>query len=568
MLLSISIRSFVLIDQLDLEVGQGFSALTGETGAGKSILLDALGLILGARPNRSLIRKGQDRAVIAASFGLTENDRAIFSLLDAWGIQVDPDEALVVKRIISTTGPSRALINDQAVSSRNLEEIGRFLIEIHGQNASASLFRVTNHRDVLDDFGDLSGKVDRTAIAWRKFRRAREAREGLEHRIQHAADHQDWLAFQLSELADLAPVPGEVTQLEAERRRLLHAGKITEHFRRADRALSAPEMERTLVEASRALEHVARALGGDTDPTGCELMAATQQAADALDRAVIEMEEAAQLVTHLARQHHADPDTLSRIETRLFALRDAARKHRCDVEALAEKQQQLSDELALIGEHGDALRGLKAKESELYELWERAADTLSQARRDAARALERAVCTELAPLHLDRVGFQVQFSPLDPESRGAVGTDRIEFLVETNLGEGFGPLRSIASGGELARFSLALKCALTRIGRARTLIFDEADAGVGGAVAAAIGERLAHLGGDRQVLGVTHSPQVASCARRQLRIRKQDRSGGRVTTEVTQLDDGQRLEEIARMLSGSSISDEARAAASKLLEVA
>lgn len=568
MLLAISIQSFVLIDRLSLDVGSGLTALTGETGAGKSILLDALGLVLGGTVNRDLVRKDAKQAVITASFSLTEDDADIWDRLDRWGIPVNREEALVLTRVVPVRGASRAMINGQAVSARNLAELGQNLVEIHAQNSASSLQSVAAHRDLLDQFGGLTGQLTATMEAWRAYGATRDQRAAFERAVQQATEQQDWLAFQLSELQDLAPEPGEAARLTSERIRLLHASKLTAQLELADQALSGGQADQVLGQATRALDGVMRIPGLDDLPADDGLVREVRMASEAVERAMIELAEAGQLVARLVRQTHDDPSALSRIETRLFALRAAARKYRCEIDALPETCDALAAELADVESQSDQLDALRAEEDRLYQVWQTLADGLSAGRKQAARRLEAGLLEELGPLHLDRVRFQACIAPSEPGASGLHGHDVVEFLVETNAGEGFGPLRRIASGGELARFSLALKCALSQAGGARTLIFDEADHGVGGAVAAAIGERLARLGRGRQVLAITHSPQVASSACRQWRIRKTDQADGRVTTDVTQMDDGQRLEEIARMLSGSSITDEARAAASKLLEVA
>ena len=565
MLNALSIRSFVLIDRLDLEASTGFTALTGETGAGKSIILDALGLVLGAAADRKQVRAGCDKSVIIAAFEIAP-EHPVWAILDDHAISYDRSEVLCLKRTVSATGPSRAFVNAQPVPAAVLAALGESLVEIHGQHSASRLMRPGTHLDLLDAFAGLSGDVRQCTELWRAFEAARDARATLETAVQAAQDKRDWLKYAVEELSALAPDVGEVETLTAQRSALLQSERICDSVDEAANALSDSRVEEALATASRAAERIVRVPGLDAlEGDMAQISAAT---ADAVERALIELAEAQSLVKDLTRLARHDSTQLETVETRLFALRSAARKYDCLPELLTETFERHKQALNLSDADTDALEQARQQEDVAERAWKAKAVTLSKARRNTANRLAKAVLQELEPLQLGRVQFRVAFSDLGAADSGAKGLERAEFEVETNPGAGFGALKSIASGGELARLSLAIKCALSQRGGAESLIFDEADQGVGGAVAAAIGERLSALASDRQVFAVTHSPQVASAAVRQWRIMKETDAGGQTVSRVAQLDDGQRLEEIARMLSGSSITNEARAAALKLLEAA
>ncbi len=565
MLIALSIRSFVLIDSLDLEAATGFTALTGETGAGKSIILDALGLVLGGAANRKQVRTGAEQASVTAEFAL-EADHQVWQVLTAQGYAQSTQETLILRRTLSAKGPSRAFINDQPVNAALLAQIGETLVEIHGQHAASRLMRPSSHRGMLDAYGGLAGLVDQCGAAWTTYEAARTTRANLEAAAKDAHERRDWLAFAVEDLGKLAPEVGEVERLVAQRGVLLQSERITETIEEANAALSVKALDENLSKAARAADRVLRI--PDLDALEGDLAGGAKQAAEAVERTLIELAEAQTLVRDLLRYSGHDSNLLEGVEARLFALRAAARKYDCQPEALCETFHRYTQALALCDADTGALETAKAEEAEAHALWCGIAEQLSAKRLKAAKKLEQAIMLELQPLHLGRVKVQIGFQPIAEGDSGAKGLERAEFEVETNPGAGYGPLKAIASGGELARFSLAIKCALSQRGGVGTLIFDEADQGVGGAVAAAIGERLSGLADGRQVFAVTHSPQVASSAKRQWRVMKAPSAQGPLVTHVAQLNDGQRLEEIARMLSGSSITDEARAAASKLLEAA
>ncbi len=563
MITALSIRSFLLIDQLDLDCCNGFTALTGETGAGKSIILDALALVMGGPADRGLIRRGSDAATISAEF-FVPPDHDVMDVLGDRGIEIASGEAIVLRRMIFAERPSRAFINDQSVSAATLELVGSRLVDIHGQHAASGLMRPSTHRSILDAFAGNDERVSHCKSAWDRLEQARAVYSELEAQATKSEAEMDWLEHAIAELSELCAEPGEASKLAAERAVLLQTEKLTENIDEAATALSCDEIEDGLSRASRASERVARLL----EPIEGDLLQTARAAADAIERTLIELAEAQAAISALADQARHDAGSLDRIEARLFAIRAAGRKYEAEPDELDQLLSRFSATLEAYAESDAALAKARAEQDVAMKAWQSAADALTKARLNASKSLPDRIAKELAPLHLGRVQVRVRIDPIEPGESGASGQERVFFEAETNPGAGFGSLQAIASGGELARFSLALQCALSQSDKAATLIFDEADQGVGGAVAAAIGERLAKLSGTCQVFAITHSPQVASHADRQWRVRKTDQDDGSVTTMVSQLNDGERLEEIARMLSGSSVTDEARAAASKLLEAA
>jgi DNA repair protein RecN (Recombination protein N) len=554
MLTALSIRDVVLIEALDLEFGAGLGVLTGETGAGKSILLDALGLALGARGESGLVRQGATQAVVTASFETPAQDGEVANIFAQNGLELEPGEPLIVRRIVKSDGGSRAFLNDQPASAGLLRELAPHLVEIHGQHDDRGLLNPRGHRALLDVFGRCdAGPVAVAHHAWREAANAlavARAEQDLAER-----DHE-WLEHAVAELRTLAPEPGEEEDL-AERRATMQRGEkiaselqtIAEFLEGSDGGLAK------LRQAARVLERIAddHALLGE--------------ALAALDRAINDAAEAQDHVDKAAETLAFDPAALEADETRLFELRGLARKHRIQPDELPGLLEELSAKLERVEGGGAGIARLELALEAAHRIYRDAARALSQARSDAATRLDLAVANELRPLKLDAARFRTVVAPLDEGQWSPAGMDRVEFEVSTNPGAPFAPLVKIASGGELSRFILALKVALAEEGGARTLIFDEIDRGVGGAVASAIGDRLARLAETAQVLVVTHSPQVAARGARHLLIAKSH--DGLVTrTGVTPLDSAQRREEIARMLSGAEITDEARAQAERLLEPA
>ena len=553
MLTQLAVRNVVLIEALDLDFGRGLGVLTGETGAGKSILLDALGLVLGNRAETSLVRSGAKQASVTANFEFASFPPALSEALEEAGIEIAPGEPLILRRQVKADGGSKAFVNDQSASVGLLRNLAPILVELHGQHDDRGLVNPRGHRQLLDRFADAD--TARVARNWREWRRAAEALEEARDAIDAASAEQDLLLAHLAELIEIEPQAGEEARLAEARASMQKGERLSgdlEELRHIWEGSDSPLSE--LRTAARRLDRIA----GEH-----KLLA---EALGALDRAILEATEAEEKLEEAAEALVHDPAALDAAETRLFDLRALARKHRCEVDELPNKIREFRAKLDAI-EGGEAqLDALRLAEREAYDAYEGAATRLRKARKAGAKKLDAAVAAELAPLKLDAARFRTDVQPLPQEKWGASGMDAVEFLIATNPGADFAPLNKIASGGELSRFILALKVALAEQGGAATMIFDEIDRGVGGAVASAIGERLARLASDGQVLVVTHSPQVAARGRVHYRIAKA--SSGTVTkTSIELLDAEGRQEEIARMLSGAEVTPEARAQADRLLEV-
>ncbi len=553
MLSGLSIRDLVLIERLDLELEPGLAVLTGETGAGKSILLDALGLALGARANGQLVRDGAKQTQVVASFDLAEDHPVRQVLAD----QDLPDEGgtLLLRRSLTPEGRSRAFVNDQAASVGLLRRLGDLLVEIQGQFEQRGLLDPKTHRELLDAFagnGALLAEVGADHAAWRA---AGERAEAAARRLDAARQEEETLRHDLSELASLSPEEGEADRLAEERQVLLHMGAILDAMAEAERGLfGAGKAENLTAQALRTLERVAEKAGERLAPT-----------LEALERALAELEEAGRLLAAVGADSDLDPGRLEQVEERFFALKDLGRKHGREPDQLPALQRDLEQRLEMLEGGGEELARLRAEAEACEERFRASARRLSAARREAAGRLDSAVAAELPPLKLERARFVTEIEGLEEEDWGATGAERVRFLVATNLGAAPGPIAKIASGGELARFLLALRVVLAEVGPATTLVFDEVDAGIGGATAAAVGGRLAQLASDRQVLVVTHSPQVAARGEQHLQVDKSEKAG-RALTAVSILVEEERREEIARMLAGAEVTQEARLAAAKLLE--
>ena len=553
MLTGLSIRDVVLIEALDLEFDAGLGVLTGETGAGKSILLDALGLALGARADSGLVRAGADRAQVTASYDAPVALSPLSALLSENDIAVEAGEPLMIRRSVRADGGSKAFINDQPCSAALLRDVGTHLVEIHGQHDDRGLINPRGHRALLDSFGRCdTAAVAAAFVSWQETRAKLEsAREALEN----AARDREWLEHAVAELRKFAPEEGEEEQLATERAEMQKGERIAEDLRAVLEAFEGSDS------GLAKLRSAARRL----DRLGSE-HALLAEALSALDRAVIEASEAEDKLISATQALSFDPMRLDAIEVRLFELRGLARKHNVRPDTLAALAEELAAKLEAIEAGGEGLAKLEAELAERESVYRKAAQSLSTKRGEAAQRLDKAVAAELAPLKLDAAQFRTAVEQLPKERWGASGMDRVEFLISTNPGAPFAPLTKIASGGELSRFILALKVALAEEGGAATIIFDEIDRGVGGAVASAIGERLARLSAaGKQLLAVTHSPQVAAKGQSHYFIAKS--SEGTVTkTGVVLLDSEGRRQEIARMLSGAEVTDEARAQAARLME--
>ncbi len=556
MLRNLSIQDVVLIDRLEIDFHPGLCVLSGETGAGKSILLDALGLALGVRAEARLVRHGAARAVAVASFEVAA-DHPARRLLGEHGLEdaEGAEGALILRRVLGADGRSRAFVNDQPVSVSLLRGLGQTLVETHGQFENQRLLDVALHRDLLDTYGGLAPLVAETGETYRAWRLAAKARAAAAAELETARHDEDFLRHAAAELAEIAPKPGEETELAEARSVMMHAEKLLEAMNQAAAELDQGRgAEAVLQSAARTLERVADKAAGSLDG-----------AVVALSRAAAEAAEGAALLATAAQDMELDAGRLEAVEERLFALRALARKHAVEVDALAALGEELTGRLAALEDGGDAVERLRRDEAAAREAYAAVAHRLGEARGAAAARFDGAVDSELAPLKLGQARFSTGIETAQEKDWGERGWDRVAFQVATNPGVPPGPINRISSGGELARFMLALKVALARADPVPTMVFDEVDHGVGGAVAAAVGDRLVRLADDFQVLVVTHSPQVAACGGHHWLVSKSDTGGGAVTAVRMLSEDGSR-EEIARMLAGARITDEARAAAESLIE--
>jgi DNA repair protein RecN (Recombination protein N) len=555
MLSRLSIRDIVLIDRLDIDFAKGLAVLTGETGAGKSILLDAFALALGGRGDQMLVRQGVEQGQVTAVFDVAR-DHPARALLAADDIPAEDE--LILRRVQLADGRTRAFVNDQPVSVQVLKQVGSALVEIHGQHDERALVDAGAHRRLLDAFGGLEEQTARIGQLWEARREAQAAADAHRAEVERAKREGDWLRHAVEELNKLSPQAGEETALAEQRTAMMQAEKVAEDLHEAHEVIAgASSSVPALSGVIRRLERRATQAPSLVEPT-----------VKALDAALTALDETRGHLEAALRTADFDPAELERIEERLFALRAAGRKYNVPVDELAALGRKYSADIALIDAGEDKLKALAAAAVQAEAAYRAAAQVLSQARGKAAAALDKLVNGELKPLKLDRAKFSTQIDS-DPAAAGPDGIDRVEFWVQTNPGTRPGPLMRVASGGELARFLLALKVVLADRGSAPTLVFDEIDTGVGGAVADAIGMRLATLARGVQVLAVTHAPQVAARADRHYLITKGAlEKGKRVATRVTELASERRREEIARMLAGAEITNEARAAAERLIKAA
>jgi DNA repair protein RecN (Recombination protein N) len=555
MLAALSIRDIVLIDKLDLAFGQGLSVLTGETGAGKSILLDAFSLAIGARGDAALVRRGADQGQVTATFELPPSHPVLAALAEN-GIAAD--DVLILRRVQGIDGRSRAFINDTSVSVQLLRQVGQALVEIHGQHDERALIDPSGHRDLIDAFGGLRTEAASVAGAFEAWQVAEAELKRHESEIAATRANAEYVSHALDELRELKPERGEEEALASRRQLMMNAEKIAAEL---GEALDALQGEGTanarLAAVLRRIERQASASGGLLAPV-----------ADALERVLAETNAAHAKIEEVLSAAAFEPDDLERAEERLFALRALARKHRVRVDDLPTLMEKLVAELAALDQSEGRAGELAEAAKEARKAYEAGALALSTARRNAAKRLDEEVAGELDPLKLEKASFMTHIDTVDLSEGGPSGIDRIAFWVSTNPGTQPGPLMKVASGGELARFILALKVVLAARGSAPTLIFDEVDSGVGGATAAAVGERLAGLASRVQVLAVTHAPQVAALAHGHMLIAKESvrgPEGEAMATRVAVLEGAHRREEIARMLAGQTITDEARAAAKRLM---
>lgn len=551
MLRRITIRDFVIVEYNQLDFDAGFTVLTGETGAGKSIVLDAFALALGSRGDAALVRQGAEQAQVIASFDLPREHPA-FDVLKENGL--DGGGELILRRVQLADGRTRAFINDQPVTVQVLREVGRRLVEIHGQHDERALVDAATHRALLDAFGGNAGRAGECGNLWLMWKERETAVATERERLRRAMAEADFIRHAVEELSTLDPQPGEEQALAERRAALMRAEKAADDLRDAHETIAGsaspvPSLAAVWRRLERRMADAGDLVGGPVK---------------ALDQALQSLEEARAGLEHALAVADFDPKELERNEERLFGLRAAARKYNATVEDLPAVAARFKADMESLDRGAEKLAALEKEAGAAEAAYRAAAEALSKARQKAAKTLDKAVNAELAPLKLERAEFMTELAS-DPANPGPEGFDRVEFWVRTNPGSKPGPLMKVASGGELARFLLALKVVLADRGSAPTLVFDEIDTAVGGAVSDAIGARLARLGEKVQVLSVTHAPQVAARAANHFLVMKEADGKKRVATRVLTLTPQQKREEIARMLAGAEVTAEARAAAERLI---
>lgn len=549
----LSVRDVVLIDKLDLEFGDGLNVLTGETGAGKSVLLDSLSLALGGRGEASLVRRGADRLSVSASFSLPENHK-VFEALQERGIDSD-GQNVVLRRIVNKDGKSKAFINDTPVGVGVLKAIGDGILEIHGQFANFALLNPAAHLGVLDAFGGLQGKARETADAYNAYKSAQNALLEAQNSLRRAQEEEDFVRHAANELERFGAYAGEEEELAEKRTMMMNAEKLIDALKSAADSLNAMDADKNMRAASRAVDRLNAMTNGKY-----------QAIADSLDAAGQSLNDAVFALQEAGNDVDLDGNLLESVEERLFEMRSLARKYQTTCDGLPDKLAEFQAALNALDKGTASLAALEKNVAQTRAAYENQARELSALRRQKAALLDEAVKNELEPLKLGKAVFVTKIDDLPESERGASGMDKVVFCAATNAGQAAGALNKIASGGELSRFMLALKVVLRESEKTPTMVFDEVDAGVGGATAFAVGERLAKLSASGvQILVVTHSPQVAASGKRHFVVSKSEKDGV-VTTAVRALSDAERTEEIARMLSGERITDASRAAAVELLK--
>ena len=549
MLQSLSIRNVVLIDKLDLDFSQGLSVLTGETGTGKSILLDSLGLVLGNRAETSLIRYGEDKLSVSAVFDYNPSLKNIFEEND-----LEVEDEIVIKRSLTTEGKGKIFVNEQVVSVKLLKEIGKYLVEVHGQFDNHGLLNPVNHLSVLDSYAGHKDLVLEVSDKYKNFKNKQKQRKQAEDNIAKAKDDEENLRHWLSELEKLSPEVGEEESLAQKRLELMNSEKIIESLNFSYNILTQNiDVESAIRQAQTAMDKANSLVDGKYDAI-----------IDTLDRALIEARDAISEIENASSNVSANSNELETIEGRLFALKAMSRKHQCQIDGLNDVMLDYQTKLSAIELGEGGLEALRKSELEAKLSYIKFAKSLSAKRKDMAKALDANVMNELAPLKMEKARFITQVEELAESSWTDKGLDNVWFSVSTNPNSPQGPINKIASGGELARFMLALKVNLAKNAECSAMIFDEVDAGVGGATAQAVGERLSRLAQDVQVMCVTHSPQVASKGATHYKVEK-DTKDNITTTSVRQLDQIERREEVARMLAGEVVTEQARAAAEVLI---
>ena len=552
MLSELTINNVVLIDKLDLEFKSGLSVLTGETGAGKSILLDSLGLVLGNRAEVSQIRQGTEKLSVTAVFEGEGKKEEVSEFLKEYEIETDGE--LVIKRTLDKNGKGKIFINDQLISAKLLKEIGKFLVEIHGQYDNQGLLNPANHKSILDAYGNYKDLKQTVKRCWQEYKQAEKARQEAEANIAQAKEDEDNLRHWVEELERIGTYSGEEEELSQKRLELMNAEKLIDNLKAAYSSLNGNfDIVSALRQAQTAMEKANQIVAGKYDAI-----------VDILEQSRINAEEAQNEIEEATNNINLNQNELDKIEERIYALRSIARKHQVSVEELPEVLEKFKQRLNNLEMGEDGLQNLRQKEEQARLSYKEQAKELSSQRKATALVLDGKVMAELAPLKMEKAKFITQIEEQKPEEWSEDGIDKIQFTVSTNPNSPQGPLNKIASGGELARFMLALKVNLAQTSNVSTMIFDEVDAGVGGATAKAVGERLARLAKDVQVLVVTHSPQVAASGNHHYKVEKNTQQNV-TTTQVRELNGIERQEEIARMLAGETVTQEARAAAKVLL---
>ena len=551
MLKTLSVRDVVLIDKLNLDFSDGLSVFSGETGAGKSILLDSLGLLLGNRAETSLIRTGAEKLSVSGVFEIKDKNNPFFALCKE--NELDVDDEIIIKRILSRDGKGKIFLNDQPITARLLKELGACLVEIHGQFDNQGLLNPATHLTVLDLYGGYVKNLEQTAATYQKYKTLQKQLMAAEQAYADAAKEEDNLRHWADELEKAKIKPGEEDELNRKRTELMHAEKLIENLNLAYNSLQGRDISNLIRKAQSALEKVNHLTENRFADIG-----------EALDTALIQLDEAVSRIEEASSEINLNANEADAVEERLFALKALARKHACTIDSLPEVLKDFKNRLTALDKGGENIADLRRAVAAARREYMTQAEELSKLRTRTAATLDKAVMKELPPLKMERAVFATEITQLPENEWSGKGFDKVNFTVSTNPNSPRGALNKIASGGELSRFMLALKVNLSQKSSVETLIFDEVDAGIGGATAQAVGERLARLAGKVQVLVVTHSPQVASFSRRHFMVSKTTVDNV-TTTKVHQLSAAEKKEEIARMLSGENITDEARAAADVLI---